>query len=94
MDNPLKKWRAETGFTRAEAATALGILYSFYCQIEAGTQPPTPRVLAALVLVGNTSDVCPTVDPADFLHQWARYDAARRRALLARRRDSPAAAAA
>ena len=92
MKNPLKAWREETGFTRNEARTALGFNYSFYCQIENGTQVPTAKFLEALERVGRESDRCPAVDQVEFMRKWTRYEAARRRELLARRRDSPAEA--
>ncbi len=92
MKNPLKTWREKTGFTRSEAATVLGFNYSFYCQIESGTQAPTATILEALEHVGRESEVCPEVNQADFMLKWARYEADRRRKLLARRRDSPAEA--
>ncbi len=89
MKNPLKIWREQTGFTRSEAATVLGFNYSFYCQIESGTQAPTATILEALERVGRESDVCPPVNKEQFMLKWARYESDRRRKLLARRRDSP-----
>ena len=90
MKNPLKEWRAETGYSRIEAARALGFNYSFYCQIEKGIYPPTKTLLAALERAGQESERCPVIDLVEFMTKWARYEAAQRREMLARRRDSPA----
>lgn len=89
MKNPLKEWRKQTGYTRLEAARVLEFNYSFYCQIESGTQVPTGKFLEALERAGVESEVCPHVDKVEFMRKWARYQAAHRRELLARRRDSP-----